>query len=168
MDNLIPGKNRNGDLPDSKKDQEKLKPEVTTIDLPEVKDIPGQENVRVPNIREMQDETASSADEEAEELLRDVNSGEDEEDAPAGTADVTEDEKKLLRRGAGHPRTDENRDLGAMSLDTRDDEGDLLNEKNQSEDRFGEDLDIPGSELDDDDEDIGEEDEENNQYSSRD
>jgi hypothetical protein len=39
------------------------------------------------------------------------------------------------------------------------------NEKDFDEDVSGEDLDIPGSELDDDDEAIGSEDEENNHYS---
>ncbi len=39
------------------------------------------------------------------------------------------------------------------------------NEKDFDEDKSGDDLDVPGSELDDDDELIGEEDEENNYYS---
>ena len=40
-----------------------------------------------------------------------------------------------------------------------------LNEKDFTEDMSGKDLDVPGSELDDKDEDIGNEDEENNYYS---
>lgn len=40
-----------------------------------------------------------------------------------------------------------------------------LNEKDFEDDYSGSDLDIPGSELDDDQEDIGNEDEENNYYS---
>lgn len=40
-----------------------------------------------------------------------------------------------------------------------------FNEKNFNQDKSGSDLDIPGSELDDDMEDIGSEDEENNGYS---
>ena len=39
------------------------------------------------------------------------------------------------------------------------------NEQDAEQDRFGNDLDIPGSELDDRDEEIGSEDEENNYYS---
>ena len=39
------------------------------------------------------------------------------------------------------------------------------NEKNFNQDKSGSDLDIPGSELDDEQEDIGSEDEENNGYS---
>jgi hypothetical protein len=36
------------DLPDSKEDREKLKSEESFIDLPDVKDIPGQEFVNTP------------------------------------------------------------------------------------------------------------------------
>jgi hypothetical protein len=78
MKNVMSDKKTNAagtDLPDSKKDEEKLKQEVVIIDLPEVQDIPGQENIRVPEIREMQDTTISSADEEADELLREINTG---------------------------------------------------------------------------------------------
>lgn len=41
----------------------------------------------------------------------------------------------------------------------------IANEKSYEEDVFGNDLDVPGSELDDDHEAIGSEDEENNYYS---
>ena len=47
-------------------------------------------------------------------------------------------------------------------LDQRDEDGELLNEKT---DLSGKDLDVPGSEEDDANEEIGEEDEENNPYS---
>lgn len=40
-----------------------------------------------------------------------------------------------------------------------------FNEKNFNQDKVGDDLDIPGAELDDEQEDIGSEDEENNGYS---
>lgn len=42
------------------------------------------------------------------------------------------------------------------------------NEWKQNSDKIGNDLDVPGSELDDDQEDIGSEDEENNYYSEGD
>jgi len=155
---------RNSDLPDSKKDQEKLKPEIVTIDMPEVHDIPGQENIEVPNIREMQDVTISSEDEEAEELLSELNTREEGNDRD-NNDNVSVEEERLLRRSAGHPETPESKDYKAMSLDTRDDDNEALNEKASNNDRFGEDLDVPGAELDNEDEDNGEEDEENNQYS---
>ena len=52
------------DLTDSPSDQERLQPEKTTIDLPDVSDIPGQEHVHVPPIGELADTTISSDDEE--------------------------------------------------------------------------------------------------------
>ncbi len=45
------------------------------------------------------------------------------------------------------------------------DKNSTWNEKNYNQDHSGNDLDIPGSELDDDQENIGSEDEENNGYS---
>ena len=53
------------DLPDSEKDKAKLQPEEAILDLPDVKDIPGQEFVHVPELREMADTTIAGDDEEA-------------------------------------------------------------------------------------------------------
>jgi hypothetical protein len=55
--------------------------------------------------------------------------------------------------------------LNNSDLDKTDNEGEMLNERS---DRSGKDLDVPGSEGDDANEKIGEEDEENNSYSLRD
>ncbi|MBD0333434.1 MAG: hypothetical protein ICV66_12345 [Chitinophagaceae bacterium] len=52
------------DLPDEPKDEKRLKPEEAIIDLPDVKDIPGQEFVHVPPLGELADTTISSDDEE--------------------------------------------------------------------------------------------------------
>lgn len=52
------------DLTDSPSDQERLQPEITTIDLPDVEDIPGQEHVHVPPLGALADTTISSDDEE--------------------------------------------------------------------------------------------------------
>ena len=60
--------NRNSDLPDSPRDKEELKKEETTINLPDVKDIPGQEFIHPPNLSEYTDTTISSADEEGNDL----------------------------------------------------------------------------------------------------
>jgi len=136
----------------------------TTIDMPEVKDIPGQENIRPPRMREMEDTTASSAGEEGEGILDDLNSDE-EDDLMDDQSNVSGTERDLLRK-SDRPVTDEDEDLENMKLDSTDDE-DPLNEGSNPMD-MGEDLDIPGAELDDDDEDLGEEDEENNAYSGRD
>lgn len=59
------------DLPDSPEDQEKLKPEATTINLPDVSDIPGQENVTVPQMGAYADTTIASDDEEGTRIFGD-------------------------------------------------------------------------------------------------
>lgn len=146
------------DLTDSPRDQERLQHEETTIDLPDVEDIPGQENVTVQPLGEMADTTISSADEEGAGVL-------DKDEV--NDSDVTPEEIDDLRRSAEvYPSQDE-QILQNSGLDDVDNDGDPLNEgsftgaKNMTPD----DLDIPGSYDDDDDEAIGEEDEENNDYS---
>mgnify|MGYP000887826859 FL=1 len=57
-----------------------------------------------------------------------------------------------------------NPDDNSIIKDNGDEEG-AMNEKSFEDDVSGSDLDIPGAELDDSDEAIGEEDEENNHYS---
>ena len=150
----------------SKKDTEKLQPEIITMDMPEVKDIPGQENIKPPQFREMQDVTISSADEEGEGILDELDA--DDEPVAGNSSDVTNTEKRLLKKSAGHLPTEETKDFNEMALDDKDNDGELLNEKSIRQYRGGEDLDIPGTELDDEDESIGDEDEENNIYSQRD
>jgi len=132
------------------------------IDLPEVKDIPGQEHVRAPRLGELADNTASSDDEEGDDVL-----GSEEVDIEPGTdADVTAEERRMLENTEeldADSRDDEA--LIESRLDDVDDDGDPLNEKGFGDDFSGEDLDVPGSEDDDQDEELGEEDEENNSYS---
>ncbi len=57
------------DLPDTPEDIEKMKPETIIMDLPEVKDIPGQEFIHVPPLGELADTTISSDDEEGVGIL---------------------------------------------------------------------------------------------------
>ncbi len=57
------------DLPDTEQDKEKMKPETVIMDLPEVKDIPGQEFVHAPPLGELADTTISSDDEEGVGIL---------------------------------------------------------------------------------------------------
>ena len=64
----------------------------------------------------------------------------------------------------GKKQKDINPDDNAVIKDTTEKEG-TSNEKDFKDDMTGEDLDIPGAELDDQNEEIGEEDEENNYYS---
>lgn len=134
-----------------------------TINMPEVKDIPGQEHVRPPRIREMEDITPSSSGEEGEGLLDDLNK--DDLDIDETRTNVTDTEKKLLKE-ADRPVSEETKDIRGAAVDKTDGEVEL----NEEGDPFdmGEDLDVPGSELDDEDEELGEEDEENNPYSGTD
>jgi len=160
--------NRNRDLQDSPRDQEKLRSEETTIDMPEVKDIPGQENVRAPRVREMEDTTISSDDEEGAGLLDNLN-GEEPDDnfIKMGTeADVTNADVEMLESGdTYYPSHDEDH-LVQASMQNVDDEGEPLNEKGFGISmRTGEDLDLPGKGDDDTMEESGAEDEENNEYS---
>lgn len=68
------------DLPDSPHDAERLKSEETTIDLPDVKDIPGQEFVHVAPLGELADTTISSADEEGDGLFNDAHDDDNDQD----------------------------------------------------------------------------------------
>ncbi|MBV9962089.1 MAG: hypothetical protein JO072_07550 [Parafilimonas sp.] len=199
-------KTMNIDLRDSEKDTEKLKQEKATLDLPDVKDIPGQENIHVPELREMADTTASSDDEEGvgifgddddaeyssdrlpvgeeldendliigddEELEADLDEKETDDEESDDDLDVTddivdedfavtEDEKIALER-TENLDTQDNENLYRSELDNTDFDGEKLNEDDG--DISGKDLDVPGAEEDDENEDIGEEDEENNEYS---
>jgi hypothetical protein len=79
----IPQDPREDDLTDSPSDIERLKPERTTIDLPDVTDIPGQEHIHVPPLGELADTTISSDDEEDilnGDSLDDNSPAEDEHD----------------------------------------------------------------------------------------
>lgn len=78
--------------------------------------------------------------------------------------DVSAEEVEMLTAA------DQNRDMDDPDpeepmLDTTDEDGDPLNEQHPSYGLEGADLDVPGSERDDGNEAIGEEDEENNYYS---
>lgn len=143
----------NSDLEESERDKKYVNQEEFSIEIPDVKDIPGQEHIRPPKLNEMIDTTASSADEEGERIFS------DEEDE---ATNVTETERNILKKSVNSMGSEDDEAWEKIQLDAVDEDGEKLNEKN---DLFGEDLDVPGAEQDDKDEDIGEEDEENNSYS---
>lgn len=152
-------KRNDSDLTESKRDKELLKPDEAILDLPDVKDIPGQEHVNPFLPGEMADSTISSADEEGVGLL-----DTDEDIATDKEGDVTATEKDLLQRSSESMATKDDEQWREAKLDNTDEQGTPLNEKiNYS----GSDLDVPGSEEDDANEEIGAEDEENNPYSLR-
>lgn len=146
------------DLHDSPQDEEKMRPEETEMELPDVKDIPGQEHIHVPPLGELADVTLSSDDEEGAGVL-------DDADEPSDETNVSEEEQQDLDTSANVTAGEDAENLRKAALDNRDDEGEELEEAGFGEDVSGGDLDVPGAELDDANEDIGAEDEENNIYS---
>jgi hypothetical protein len=154
------------DLPDSPRDQEELRSEETVMDLPDVKDIPGQEFVHVPNPGEMADTTAASADEEGLGIT-----GLDDNDnlQRATDFDVRPDEREALRDTTYMPTRDED-NLRQARMDNVDFDGEALNEGS-----FGEGQSLSGADLDTGDmpdetttEAMGQGDEENKVYSVED
>ena len=83
-------------------------------------------------------------------------------------ADITPEERSLLDQGIENGMLGDNENLYQSTLDNTDDDGELLNVDDQDQNLDSGYVDIPGSELDDDNEMIGEEDEENNGYSQAD
>jgi hypothetical protein len=67
---------------------------------------------------------------------------------------------KASRADNANPETDP-----AIKKSSRKNKAEKRNEKDFADDRSGDDLDVPGSELDDKEENVGSEDEENNYYS---
>ncbi|MBW8682770.1 hypothetical protein [Chitinophaga rhizophila] len=149
------------DLQDSPQDEQKMQPEEINMELPDVSDIPGQEHIQVMPLGELADTTISSDDEEGKGILDD-----EEDDDLENDADVTDEERRDLDASANiTPGEEDAENLRRASLDSTDEDGDPLNEGSFGEETSGRDLDVPGAELDDDNEDIGAEDEENNTYS---
>ncbi|MDB5200329.1 MAG: hypothetical protein JWO92_2292 [Chitinophagaceae bacterium] len=153
------------DLPDNPQDKEKLEPEGGVIDLPDVKDIPGQEFIHPAPMGEMADETIASDDEEG------VGIFEDEEDIEANTdnnANVSRQEKNDLQQADENMPTKDDQTIVDATMDNEDEDGEPLNEEGFGTDVSGSDLDISGADADNANEEIGEEDEENNVYSASD
>ena len=148
------------DLTDSARDQERLEADKANLDLPDVKDIPGQEFVHVPRMGELADTTISSDDEEGVGLFQDDE--EDETIMGSGMeSDVTRTDKQMFENMDHLQGADDDRGVQRAALDNRDFEGDKLNETSGV---AGSDLDTSGVDADDSMENIGEEDEENNQW----
>jgi hypothetical protein len=152
------------DLQDSPQDREKMKTETVIIDLPDVSDIPGQENIVVPSLGEMADTTISSDDEEGVGLFDDDDEDEDTDLVMGNEADVTATEQSVLR-AADEDMLAEDPLLRRAELDRTDDQGDLLNEGSLATDVSGGDLDTATNEENIDNESLGQGDEENSTYS---
>lgn len=146
---------------DSVKDREKLQFDNEEIELPDVSDIPGQEDFVPAPLGEMADTTISSADEEGEEIFKDELSGDVAEDPDTNVSE--EERQQLAVTAQDMPGDDEL--LREAALDSTDEDGTPLNEGSFKTNITATDLDVPGAELDDANEKLGEEDEENNNYS---
>jgi hypothetical protein len=145
------------------------KKEKNTIDMPEVRDIPGQEHVRAPRLGEMADETASSADEEGDDVLGPLDREEDGNIRMDRSSNVSPEERADLARAGQDDGGEDRETLRTGLLDSTDEDGTPLNEKSfgegRNDDLSADDLDVPGADEDDRDEIPGEEDEENEDYS---
>ena len=136
------------------------KKDKNTIDLPEVSDIPGQEHIRAPRLGELADSTASSADEEGDDILGD---GDDDLHLD-GRSNVSKEERTMLSSIDRRRDDSEDASLRTGLLDSTDEDGAPLNEKSfgneRNDDLSADDLDVPRESDDDIDED-----EENEDYS---
>ncbi|MDQ6845062.1 MAG: hypothetical protein M3Z92_12040, partial [Bacteroidota bacterium] len=133
----------NTDLQDSEKDKKELQVENVTIDLPDVKDIPGQENIRPAPMGELADVTIASADEEGDSIFDDDIDQEIEENSDSN---VSQEEKDDLRKSANDMPTEDDINLRNSALDNRDEDGTPLNEGSFKNNLTGTGLDVPGAE----------------------
>lgn len=156
------GNNPLPDLEDLAKDLEEMKSEPVTINLPDLDDIPGQENIVPASLNELADLTAASADEEGEDIFGDDT---DQEAGSDPDSNVSASEIEDLEEAANDMPTKDDMSLRDAALDNTDEDGTPLNEGSSRNNISGTDLDVPGADADDEDEEIGEEDEENNAYS---
>ena len=150
------------DLPDLKEDREQLQAEETFVDLPDIKDIPGQEFVNTPPAGSLGDTTISSADEEGVNVF-DKDDAEDLRHT-GNDADVSRNEKKALEQIDYMPTTDED-NLQNARMDDVDFQNEPLNERSFGEERTGRDLDVPGNTNETRTTSMGQGDEENKYYS---
>jgi hypothetical protein len=151
------------DITDPQTDRERLQPDEASFELPDVKDIPGQEFVHAPPMGAFADTTISSADEEGEGVFEDDE--EDETDIMTGTAaDLSKQDKRVLETAEYYMPTRDEESLQQAELDNTDSEDESLNER--SGDLSGSDLDIPVDESDTRNENSGQGDEENKFFSA--
>ena len=98
-------------------------------------------------------------------MTNDVNNPKPDEEM---NADVSPEERALLDQSIDNGLSQDNTNLTRAILDNEDQDGVLLNGASNFADFSGDELDVPGAELDDENEMLGEEDEENNSYSQAD
>ena len=140
-------KNRFSDIKDSKRDEEKLKQDKATLDLPDVKDIPGQENITVPDFKEMADTTISSDDEEGTDILAEADA--DASSERIGAAQkideddliINEDEDEAEAELDEEDEADKSEDDLDITDDSVDPESDVSDEEKLDLQRTADDVD---------------------------
>ena len=147
-------KNKLSDIKDSDRDEERLKQDEATLDLPDVKDIPGQENITVPDFKEMADTTISSDDEEGTDIL-----AEDDADASSerigGSAQeidendliINEDEDAAEEELDEEDEADKSEDDLDITDDSVDPESDVTEDEKIALERSSIDIDTPDNEA---------------------
>lgn len=164
QNNNKPAPNKLSDKIDSKEDRNSMESEIneeSKINLPKLEERRELEHVTPPSDSKKADMTRSLAAEKGNELFKDDLSTAIENDPESN---VSPQEREDLRRAANDmPGDDE--DLREAALDSTDEDGTLLNVGSFDKNISASDLDVPGADLDDADENIGSEDEENNEYS---
>ena len=145
-------KNSSTDMNESKRDKERLQPDEATINLPDVKDIPGQENVHVPKLREMEDTTISSDDEEGVGIWDNETSNQDLPDELLVPPEQI-DERRLrgtVRKLQANPNEEEiadekNPDAVELTSDSMDPASDVTPDEIEALER-SENMDTPDNE----------------------
>lgn len=135
------------------------------VEIPDVSDIPGQENIVNPGVAgAMRDTTIASDDEEGIRDGKDIFEEDDDTKIVMGTeADVTDEDLALLGNADQDMDMNEDELIRKEGLDDTDLDGDPLNEAAVGEDSTGEDLDMPDEENEDEKNYV--DDEENDYYS---
>lgn len=135
-------------MDDSASDEERLKQDVSYIILPEVSDIPGQENINnIGSLGEMADTTIASDDEEGIQDGKDLLANDDEEaiEIVMGTeADVTKEDLMLLGDKDKDMDMGDDELISNEGLDDTDFDGEPLNENVADMNTTGYDLDTTG------------------------
>lgn len=149
--------------PDQNKKDQKEKDFPGYPPYPASEDVTNQ-NERIDYGTLHKEDQNSSTHEHVEERATDVPRPRNATDDMNPDTDVTPEDVEMLS-AADQNRDMEDPDFDEPLLDTTDNDGDPLNEPQPMLNQAGADLDVPGSEADDGNEDIGEEDEENNYYS---
>jgi hypothetical protein len=126
------------------------------------KDFYNEEDIVSAPFVELADVTVASAGKEVDGIFGGDIDGSTEDDLDTN---VSASEKKDLEEAANEMPTEDNINLREAALDNTDEDGTPLNEGSFNNNITGTDLDVPGANEDDEDEEIGEEDEENNEYS---